>query len=215
MDHRADVCTMPYKPRSVACGTSNTLPEHECTPKCIHCGGDHSATDPRCPSRQQRPFNKSYVLQERLKRKKLCPPPGSAYSQPRTTAGSLGNPDQPTKPPENSIEQPPTSGRSSTHGPPGNDLQVDRGRPDNPSKERAAGSGHPKYHGQQKGAHKKEQTVSWAEQFPPLPPLHSFPTLSRKHQRDNPLRNPCQSTHSLAFTTLHLRSAQTTAHERR
>ncbi|KAH7965304.1 hypothetical protein HPB49_006014 [Dermacentor silvarum] len=210
--HPAEVCPTPDKPRCIACGTSNPLPEHECTPRCIHCRGDHPATSPRCPSRQQRPFNKSYVLQERLKREKLSPPPGSAHSEPRTTAGSLRNPDQPTKTPANSAEQPPTSGRSSTHGPPGHDRQVDRGRPGNPSKERAAGSGHPKDHGQQEGAHNKEQTVSWAKQFPP----HlSFPTLPRKHQRDNPLRNPCQSTHSIAFTTLHLRSAQTTAHETR
>ncbi|KAH7937914.1 hypothetical protein HPB49_017548 [Dermacentor silvarum] len=170
MGHRADVCPTPDKPRCVACGTASPLPEHECTPKCIHWGGDHLATDPRCPSRQQRPFNKSYVLQERLKREKVCPPPGSARSQPRTTAGSLRNPDQPTKTPVNSAEQPPISGRSSTHGPPGHDRQVDRGRPGNRSKERAAGSGHPKEHGQQKGAHNKEQTVSWAEQFSPLPP---------------------------------------------
>ncbi|KAH7967419.1 hypothetical protein HPB49_024638 [Dermacentor silvarum] len=122
MGHRADVCPTPDKPRCVACGTSNPLPEHECTHKCIHCGGDHPATDPRCPSRQQRPFNKSYVLQERLKCEKLCPPPGSAHGQPRTmTAGSLRNPDQPTRTPANSAEQPPTSGRSSTHGPPGHD----------------------------------------------------------------------------------------------
>ncbi|KAH7949753.1 hypothetical protein HPB49_015106 [Dermacentor silvarum] len=40
MGHRADVCPTPDKPRCVACGTSNPLPEHECTPKCIHCGGD-------------------------------------------------------------------------------------------------------------------------------------------------------------------------------
>ncbi|KAH7978479.1 hypothetical protein HPB49_005603 [Dermacentor silvarum] len=159
MGHRADVCPMSDKPRCVACGTSNPLPEHECTPKFIHCGGDHPATDPRCPSRQQRPFNKSYVLQERLKREKLCPPAGSAHSQPKTTAGSLRNPDQPTKTPVNSAEQPPTSERSSTHDPPGHDRQIDRGRPGNPSKERAAGSGHPKDHGQQKGAHNKEQTV--------------------------------------------------------
>ncbi|KAH7933336.1 hypothetical protein HPB49_011602 [Dermacentor silvarum] len=76
MGHRADVCPTPDKPHCVACATCNPLPEHECTPKCIHYGGDHPATDPRCPSRQQRPFNKSYVLQERLTREKLCPPPG-------------------------------------------------------------------------------------------------------------------------------------------
>ncbi|KAH7977266.1 hypothetical protein HPB49_000232 [Dermacentor silvarum] len=180
MGYRADVCPTPDKPRCVACGTSNPLPEHECTHKCIHCGGDHPATDLRCPSRQQRPFNKLYVLQERLKREKLCPPPGSAHSQPRTTAGSLQNPDQPTKTPANSAEQRPTSGRSSTHGPPGHDRQVDRGRPGNPSKERAACSGHPKEHGQQKGGHNKEQTVSWAEQFPPLPPSpHLSHTLTQ------------------------------------
>ncbi|KAH7965675.1 hypothetical protein HPB49_009656 [Dermacentor silvarum] len=150
MGHRADVCPTPDRHRCVVCGTSNPLPEHECTPKCIHCGGDHPGTDPRCPLRQQRPFNKSYVLQERLKREKLCPPTGSADSQPRTTAGSLRNPYQPIKTPENSAEQPPTSGRNSTRGPPGHYRQVDRGRPDNPSKERTAGCGHPKQHGQQK-----------------------------------------------------------------
>ncbi|KAH7971241.1 hypothetical protein HPB49_020686 [Dermacentor silvarum] len=106
MGHRADVGPTPDKPHCVACGTFNPLPEHECTPKCIHSGGNHPATDPRCPSRHQRPFNKSYVLQERLKREKRCPPPGS---------------DQPTKTPEKSAEQPPTSGRSSTHGPTGHD----------------------------------------------------------------------------------------------
>ncbi|KAH7933172.1 hypothetical protein HPB49_009845 [Dermacentor silvarum] len=33
MAHRVDVCPTPDKPRCVACGTSNPLPDHECTPK--------------------------------------------------------------------------------------------------------------------------------------------------------------------------------------
>ncbi|KAH7970208.1 hypothetical protein HPB49_000892 [Dermacentor silvarum] len=35
MGHRADVSPTPDKPHCDACGTSNPLPEHECTPKCI------------------------------------------------------------------------------------------------------------------------------------------------------------------------------------
>ncbi|KAH7979151.1 hypothetical protein HPB49_008501 [Dermacentor silvarum] len=73
MGHRADVCPTPDKPRCVACGTSNPLPEHECTPKCIHCGGDHLATDPRCPSRQQRPFNKSMCSRNASNAKSCVP----------------------------------------------------------------------------------------------------------------------------------------------
>ncbi|KAH7953366.1 hypothetical protein HPB49_007490 [Dermacentor silvarum] len=160
MGHPAEVCPTSNKPRCVACGASNPLPEHELTSKYIHWGGDHPAVDTCCPSRQQQPFSKSYVLQENLKREKPCLPPGSAHSQPRTTVDSLRDPDQPIKTPENSTEEPLTSGRSSIRGPPLHERQVDRGRPDNPSKERTTGSDHPKPRGQQKGAHKKEQTIA-------------------------------------------------------
>ncbi|KAH7966440.1 hypothetical protein HPB49_016368 [Dermacentor silvarum] len=85
MGHRADVSPMPDKPRCVACGISNPPKEHECTPKCIHCDGAHPATDPRCPSRQLPPHNKSHVLREHNKRKEQHPPPGSAQGQPGST----------------------------------------------------------------------------------------------------------------------------------
>ncbi|KAH7942346.1 hypothetical protein HPB49_023195 [Dermacentor silvarum] len=44
--------------------------------------------------------------------------------------------------------------------PPRVGVQVDRGRTDNPSKKRTAGSGHPKDRGQQKSTHKKEKTIT-------------------------------------------------------
>ncbi|KAH7977366.1 hypothetical protein HPB49_001092 [Dermacentor silvarum] len=90
MGNRADVCPTPDKPRCVACGTSNPLPEHECTHKCIHCGGDHPATDPRCPSRQQRSISR--MCSRNVSNAKSCVPhlDQHIYSQPRTTAGSCG-----------------------------------------------------------------------------------------------------------------------------
>ncbi|KAH6922299.1 hypothetical protein HPB50_012517 [Hyalomma asiaticum] len=62
--HRADVCPTPDKPRRAACGSPSPPENHECTPKCITCGGEHPATDSRCPARQRKPFNKSHVRRE-------------------------------------------------------------------------------------------------------------------------------------------------------
>ncbi|CAN7943626.1 unnamed protein product, partial [Ixodes hexagonus] len=37
------------------------MDSHECDAKCVNCGGAHPATDSRCPSRQQAPYNKTHV----------------------------------------------------------------------------------------------------------------------------------------------------------
>ncbi|XP_070395498.1 uncharacterized protein [Dermacentor albipictus] len=65
--HRADACPTPDKPRCAACGTSNPSEGHDCTLKCFHCGGEHPATDSRCPVRQRKPFNKRHVFREQQK----------------------------------------------------------------------------------------------------------------------------------------------------
>ncbi|XP_065297562.1 uncharacterized protein [Dermacentor albipictus] len=65
--HRADVCPTPDKPRCAACGTSNPSEGHDCTLKCFQCGGEHPATDSRCPVRQRKPFNKRHVFREQQK----------------------------------------------------------------------------------------------------------------------------------------------------
>ncbi|KAH9377301.1 hypothetical protein HPB48_020338 [Haemaphysalis longicornis] len=62
LGHRADVCPSPDTHRCSACGTVNPVPGHVCVPRCASCHADHPATDPRCPDRQRRPYNKTHVL---------------------------------------------------------------------------------------------------------------------------------------------------------
>ncbi|KAH9363381.1 hypothetical protein HPB48_006487 [Haemaphysalis longicornis] len=62
LGHRADVCPSPDTHRCSACGTVNPVPNHVCVPRCANCHADHPATDPRCPVRQRRPYNKTHVL---------------------------------------------------------------------------------------------------------------------------------------------------------
>ncbi|KAH7945107.1 hypothetical protein HPB49_006834 [Dermacentor silvarum] len=122
MGHRAYVCPMPDKFRCAACGISNPPTEHECTPKCIHCDGAHPATDPRCPSCQLPPHNKSHGLREHNKRKEQRPPPGSAQGQPGSTTqqSAQQKPTHSEKTPGGSAEKPWTRGR--TRGSPGSTL---------------------------------------------------------------------------------------------
>ncbi|KAL1478728.1 hypothetical protein MTO96_034887 [Rhipicephalus appendiculatus] len=74
--HRADVCPTPTERRCQACGVETPAPEHSCTTQCFHCKGDHPATHPKCPAREQKPPNKQYV-KKALEAKALAPPPAS------------------------------------------------------------------------------------------------------------------------------------------
>ncbi|KAH7944441.1 hypothetical protein HPB52_019711 [Rhipicephalus sanguineus] len=65
--HRADVCPTPDKPRCTVCGIPNHTDNHVCAPKCFNCGGEHPATDSRCPARQRKPFNKSHIHRQQKK----------------------------------------------------------------------------------------------------------------------------------------------------
>ncbi|KAH8023918.1 hypothetical protein HPB51_019182 [Rhipicephalus microplus] len=51
-------------------------PEHSCTTQCFHCKGDHRATHPKCPAREQKSLNKRYV-KKALEANALAPPPTS------------------------------------------------------------------------------------------------------------------------------------------
>ncbi|KAH9360571.1 hypothetical protein HPB48_012942 [Haemaphysalis longicornis] len=62
LGHRADVCPSLDTHRCSACGTVNPVPDHVCVPRCANCHEDHRPTDPRCPARQRRPYNKTHVL---------------------------------------------------------------------------------------------------------------------------------------------------------
>ncbi|KAH7972488.1 hypothetical protein HPB52_012589 [Rhipicephalus sanguineus] len=65
--HRADVCPTPDKPRCTVCGIPSPTDNHVCAPKCFNCGGEHPATDSRCPARQRKPFNKSHIHRQQKK----------------------------------------------------------------------------------------------------------------------------------------------------
>ncbi|CAN8026174.1 unnamed protein product, partial [Ixodes persulcatus] len=56
LGHRTDVCPQPEQSRCTTCGApGGAMEDHECTAHCVNCGGEHPATDPRCPARQRAP----------------------------------------------------------------------------------------------------------------------------------------------------------------
>ncbi|KAH8040745.1 hypothetical protein HPB51_012060 [Rhipicephalus microplus] len=69
--HRADISPTPTKCRCHACGVETPAPT-----ECFHCKGDHPATHPKCPAREQKPLNKHYV-KKALEANALAPPPTS------------------------------------------------------------------------------------------------------------------------------------------
>ncbi|KAG0414308.1 hypothetical protein HPB47_008538 [Ixodes persulcatus] len=59
LGHRRDVCPYPEQNKCSTCGLLNgDMEEHECSPYCIHCKGQHPSTDPKCPARKREPYNK-------------------------------------------------------------------------------------------------------------------------------------------------------------
>ncbi|EEC18982.1 hypothetical protein IscW_ISCW014252 [Ixodes scapularis] len=56
LGHRTDVCPQPEQSRCTTCGApGGAMEDHECTAHCVNCGGEHLATDSRCPARQRAP----------------------------------------------------------------------------------------------------------------------------------------------------------------
>ncbi|KAM7305720.1 hypothetical protein ISCGN_015616 [Ixodes scapularis] len=59
LGHRRDVCPYPEQNKCSTCGLLNgDMEEHECSPYCIHCKGQHPSNDPKCPARKREPYNK-------------------------------------------------------------------------------------------------------------------------------------------------------------
>ncbi|KAH8037979.1 hypothetical protein HPB51_020260 [Rhipicephalus microplus] len=78
LEHRADVCPTPTKRRCQACGVETPVPEHSCTTQCFHCKGDHQATNPKRPAREQERPNK-HCVKKVLEANALAPPPTSPH----------------------------------------------------------------------------------------------------------------------------------------
>ncbi|XP_040064690.1 uncharacterized protein LOC120838716 [Ixodes scapularis] len=65
--HRSDVCPTPEMKRCMGCGVSGQQ-EHECTPRCKLCGGQHVTGDRVCRNR----FRTPYIVRKRFwERKEL------------------------------------------------------------------------------------------------------------------------------------------------
>ncbi|KAH7981175.1 hypothetical protein HPB49_022192 [Dermacentor silvarum] len=60
--YRTDICPTPESARCKNCGHENPSEGHQCQPKCVLCGGDQPVTDPSCPARQRKSYNKSHFL---------------------------------------------------------------------------------------------------------------------------------------------------------
>ncbi|KAH7986546.1 hypothetical protein HPB52_024880 [Rhipicephalus sanguineus] len=61
LGHRADVCPSPEDGICRGCGTSNPDDQHNCSPKCALCGGNHLTASRDCKRRFQVP----YVVRQR------------------------------------------------------------------------------------------------------------------------------------------------------
>ncbi|KAG0431302.1 hypothetical protein HPB47_021899 [Ixodes persulcatus] len=82
---RTDVCPQPEQSRCTTCGApGGAMEDHECTAHCVNCGGEHPATDPRCPARQRAPYNKEhvarYLREKEQQRTPPSPPPPLPYN---------------------------------------------------------------------------------------------------------------------------------------
>ncbi|KAH7933743.1 hypothetical protein HPB49_016697 [Dermacentor silvarum] len=105
--HRADICPTPESARCKNCGHENPSEDHQCQPKCVLCEGDHPVTDPSCPARQRKPFNKSRFLRN------------AGYTSDANNVPTTTNPGT-------STNQPKTPGSKSP--PASTETNVDRGR---------------------------------------------------------------------------------------
>ncbi|KAH9360267.1 hypothetical protein HPB48_005719 [Haemaphysalis longicornis] len=74
-----------------ACETVNPVPDRVCVPRCANCHADHPATDPRCPVRQRRRYNKTHVLRSlaSTNRSPPFPPPATTQQWREGETGSL------------------------------------------------------------------------------------------------------------------------------
>ncbi|KAH7937969.1 hypothetical protein HPB49_018481 [Dermacentor silvarum] len=59
MGHCADVCPQPDVSLCAKCGTANPAQDHECTPKCALCQGEHLTAARDCPERYRNQSNKT------------------------------------------------------------------------------------------------------------------------------------------------------------
>ncbi|KAG0416029.1 hypothetical protein HPB47_006780 [Ixodes persulcatus] len=85
--HRTDICTQLKQSRRTACGApGSAIEDDECTAHCVNCGGEHPATDSRCPARQRAPYDKEHVARYRRKKQQQQRTP------PRATIHCLGEP---------------------------------------------------------------------------------------------------------------------------
>lgn len=57
--HRADVCPQPDVNLCAKCGTANPAQDHECTPKCALCQGEHLTAARDCPERYRNQSKKT------------------------------------------------------------------------------------------------------------------------------------------------------------
>ncbi|KAG0409795.1 hypothetical protein HPB47_013093 [Ixodes persulcatus] len=57
--HRRDVCPYPEQNKCSTCDLLNgNMEEHECSPYCLNCKGQHPYNDSECPARKREPYNK-------------------------------------------------------------------------------------------------------------------------------------------------------------
>lgn len=127
LGHRTDICPQPEQSRCITCGTlGGAMEDHECTPHCVNCGGEHPAIDPRCPARQRPPYNKRHVERHlRMKEQQQRTPPSPPPPPPHTAWTSHHWPELPSHNHENSDSNISTNAKEkdcdcrSTSSPPG------------------------------------------------------------------------------------------------
>ncbi|KAL1437569.1 hypothetical protein MTO96_048779 [Rhipicephalus appendiculatus] len=61
LGHRMDVCPNPTDKMCRGCGAKNRDPNHQCTPKCRLCGGEHLTADKFCRAK----FKTPYIVKKR------------------------------------------------------------------------------------------------------------------------------------------------------
>ncbi|KAL1425083.1 hypothetical protein MTO96_019439 [Rhipicephalus appendiculatus] len=174
--HREDVCPQPPDtPKCRVCGDSISPNNHECRPCCMLCGGDHPTAAKPCPQRYLPPVNRRKPPRSATPTRKAqspSPSPGRQSSASRSGARRKSRPRDKSGPRRGNSSS--RSGSTGQQGSPG---------------WRKDGTTHD--HGQQSGSHKKAQTVSWAEQFPPLPPSphqsHSLTQTSTQQRTPQPM----------------------------
>ncbi|XP_070390039.1 uncharacterized protein [Dermacentor albipictus] len=68
LGHRMDVCPFPNNKICRGCGARNPDQDHQCTPKCMLCGGPHSTADKPCTARYKTP----YIIRRRLGERRVA-----------------------------------------------------------------------------------------------------------------------------------------------